>query len=303
MLTAQTLATAGGDVWANQIATGITRGGWIFLVAAGLTLVFGVLHILNFAHGSFFMLGAYVAAEIGGALGSSMLGFLGVLLLAPLVIGAVGGVVEVGLLRRIYHRQLLYQFLLMFGIVYVVAGVVKQVWGVGNYQMSAPSELTRPVTLLGITLSRYNLFILLAGVAAFVFLLVVLQRTAFGRDVRAVAQDPEMAALIGVRVGRVRTIVFVLGAWLAGVAGVVTAGFTAFGPDVGTNTIILAFVVVIVGGMGSIVGAGIASLLIGVAEAVGALLFPDVSLAIVYIVMAAVLLIRPWGLFGRQVHA
>lgn len=289
------------DVWANQIATGVTRGGWIFLVAAGLTLVFGVLHILNFAHGSLFMLGAYVAVEIGGGFGPSLWGFLGVLLIAPLVIGAIGGVVEVALLRRIYHRELLYQFLLMFGIVYIVAGFIKQQWGVGNYQLSAPPELTQPISLLGITLSRYNLFILFVGVLAFAFLLLLLRYSAFGRDVRAVAQDPEMAGLLGVPVARVRTIVFVIGAWLAGVAGVVTAGFTAFGPDVGTNTIILAFVVVIIGGMGSVVGAGIASILIGVAEATGALVIPDVSLAIVYIVMALVLLVRPWGLFGVKV--
>jgi branched-subunit amino acid ABC-type transport system permease component len=297
------MATYGGDVWANQIATGITRGGWIFLVAAGLTLVFGVLHILNFAHGSLFMLGAYIAAEVGDQFGNSLLGFVGVLLVAPLLVGLLGGAVELALLRRIYKRELLYQFLLMFGIVYVVAGVVKQVWGVGNYQMSAPKVLTSPVDILGVTLSRYNLFIFVAGLVAFLFLVLTLQRTAFGRDVRAVAQDPEMAALLGVRVSRVRTIVFAIGAWLAGVAGVVTAGFTSFGPEVGTNTIILAFVVVIVGGMGSILGAGVASILIGVAESIGALVIPDVSLTIVYVVMAAVLLVRPWGLFGQKGHA
>lgn len=297
-----TLAASSG-VWLDQIATGVTRGGWIFLVAAGLTLVFGVLHVLNFAHGALYMVGAYLAAALGPAFGGSLLAFVAVLVLAPVAVALIGGTVEATLLRRIYRRQLLYQFLLMFGIVYVIDGAVKQIWGVGNHQMAVPDVLTKPVEFLGITLSRYNLFILAMGIAALLLLLYLLKRTAFGRDVRAVAQDPEMAALLGIRVNRVRTLVYVLGAWLAGIAGVITAGQSAFGPTAGTETIILAFVVVIVGGMGSVAGAAIASLLIGIAEAVGAITIPDVSLAIVYIVMAAVLLVRPWGLLGTPVRA
>ena len=298
-----TVLGASAGVWVDQVASGVTQGGWIFLVAAGLTLVFGVLHVLNFAHGALYLLGAYVAAALGPALGSSLGAFLLILLLAPLAVALVGGVVEAGLLRRIYRRQLLYQFLLMFGIVYVITGAIRVIWGVGNQQLTAPAALTKPVELLSVNLSRYNLMILALGLGALALLLVLLQRSAFGRDVRAVAQDPEMAALLGVRVARIRTAVFVLGAWLAGVAGVITAGQSAFGPTDSTNTIILAFVVVIVGGMGSVVGAAVASLLIGVAQAVGAITIPDVSLAIVYVVMAAVLLIRPWGLLGTPVRS
>jgi branched-subunit amino acid ABC-type transport system permease component len=297
------LLSASTTVWLDQIATGITRGGWIFLVAAGLTLVFGVLHVLNFAHGSLYLVGAYVAAALGPAFGSSLGAFLLVLLLAPLAAAAVGGAIELGLLRPTYRRPLLYQFLLMFGVVYVVNGAVEAIWGVESRQLSAPESLTAPVHIGSITIAKYSLFTLAVGIVAAAIVLVGLNRTAFGRDVRAVAQDPQMAALLGVRVGRVRTLVYILGAWLAGLAGVITAGSSAFTTADGVTTVILAFVVVIVGGMGSIWGAIVASLIIGVADAIGAIALPEISVAIVYVVMAVVLLVRPWGLFGRPVHA
>ncbi|HWK29591.1 MAG TPA: branched-chain amino acid ABC transporter permease [Solirubrobacter sp.] len=298
-----TLLAASTTVWLDQIVTGITRGGWIFLVAAGLTLVFGVLHVLNFAHGSLYLVGAYVGAALGPAFGGSLGAFLLILLIAPFAAAAVGGAIEVGLLRPTYRRPLLYQFLLMFGVVYVINGAVEAIWGVETRQLSAPHALTAPVHIGAVTIARYNLFTLAVGIVAAALVLLLLHRSAFGRDVRAVAQDPEMAALLGVRVGRVRTLVYVLGAWLAGLAGVITAGQSAFTTTDGVTTVILAFVVVIVGGMGSIWGAIVASLIIGVADAVGAIAIPDLSVAIVYLVMAVVLLVRPWGLLGRPVHA
>lgn len=287
---------------ANELVAGLTRGAWIFLIAAGLTLIFGVLHVLNFAHGSLYLLGAYLSYSISVLTGRSDSAFWIALLVAPLIVAAAGGVIEVGLLRRVYRRQLLYQFLLMFALVYILAGISRRIWGTAPLQISRPFPLAGTLTLGPIAVPSYALFTVVVAIVAGILLALILFRTRLGKQIRAVAQDAEMASVLGIRLDLVRTFVFVFGSWLAGLAGVITAGQSAFGPGTDTDAVILAFVVVVVGGMGSISGAVVGALMIGLAEAVGVLFVPELSLSVVFVIMAAVLIVRPSGLLGVSQH-
>ncbi len=276
---------------------GISAGMFIWLVASGLTLVFGVLRVLNFAHGSFYMLGAYVCYTVLKAMGGNF--WVG-LLLGPLVVCVVGYAMERLLLRYVYHLELPYQLLLTFAMVLIFDDSVKMIWGAGSTSSPTVPGLAGSVWILGRQFPVYNLFIIAVGPLVALGLYALLEKTWWGRIIRAAASDREMASAIGVKVPTLYTAVFVFGAWLSAVGGALAVPFVGLlTTGMGETIIIEAFVVVVIGGLGSLKGAFFISLVIGLLGSFGTRFIPMLDMFLVFILMAAVLLWRPQGLFAE----
>ena len=283
-----------------QLLTGLANAMFLFLVASGLSLIFGVTRVINFAHGSFYMLAAYLTFTLTAVLPLGPLSFYTGALLASLGVALVGGIVEVCLLRRLYRSPELYQLLLTFGVVLLIGDAVKGVWGTENKIGPSPPGLSGAIPLLGQLFPTYDLAILLVGPAVALLLWWILHRTRWGILIRAATRDREMVGALGVNQSWLFTSVFVLGSWLAGLAGALQVPRVALSTVMDATIIVEAFVVVVIGGMGSTLGALLGAVLIGVLQAFGILLFPrEFHLAIVFILMAMVLILRPWGLLGR----
>ena len=271
----------------------------LFLIASGLSLIFGVTRIVNFAHGSFYMLAAYLAYTFTAVLPLGPTAFYVAVLLAALATGLVGLVVEVGLLRRVYRAPELYQLLATFALVLVVSDVVAFVWGRENKTGPSAPGLAGSVRILGQLFPSYDLALIAVGLVVALALWWVFQRTRWGVLIRAATQDREMVAVLGVDQRRLFTSVFVLGSALAGLGGALQVPRQALTNVMDTTIITEAFVVVVIGGMGSLPGALLAAMLIGVVDAFGVLWVPQLSLVMTFVVMAIVLIVRPWGLLGR----
>ena len=296
-----------------QLLNGLASASSLFLVAAGLSLIFGVTRIVNFAHGSFFMLGVYVAyalAEwLSGPLGAA--GFWLSLPLAALIVGAIGAVVEMGLLRRIYRAPELFQLLATFALVLVIKDAALWLWGPEELLGPRAPGLKGSVEILGRQFPSYDLFLIAVGPIVLGLLWLLLTRTRWGTLVRAATQDREMVAALGVNQAWLFTAVFALGALLAGLGGALQLPREPANLEMDLNTIGAAFVVVVVGGMGSIPGAFVAALLvaelkavciwIGTVDVLGvSVAFSKLTLVVEFLVMAVVLALRPWGLLGRR---
>ncbi|BBK43014.1 ABC transporter permease [Allostella vacuolata] len=277
-----------------QALTGLAGASSLFLVSAGLTIVFGVTRVVNFAHGSFFMVGAYVAVSA-----ITLVGFWPGMLVAALAVGALGVAVEVGILRRIYRAPELFQLLATFGLVLVIQDATLWLWGPEDRMGPRAPGLRGAVDVLGQPVPLYDLFLIAVGPLVLALLWLVFRRTRWGVLVRAATADREMTAALGVDQKRLFTGVFALGALLAGLGGALQVPREAANLHMDLNVIAEAFVVVVVGGMGSIVGAYLAAVLIGVVHAFGVLLFPKLTLVLVFLIMAAVLVVRPAGLLGE----
>ena len=276
---------------------GLSSGMFIWLVASGLTLIFGVLGVLNFAHGSFYMLGAYFCFTVLRHLGANF--WLG-LILGPLFVCAVGYVVERFFLRRVYPLALPYQLLLTFAFVLIFDNLVKIAWGAGSLSPPSLDIFGGSVPILGRKFPVYNLFIIAVGPLVAIGLWLFLERTWWGRIIRAASSDREMASAIGVRVPLLFTAVFVFGCWLGAVGGGLAVPYVGLlTPGMGDTIIIEAFIVAVIGGLGSLKGAFLGALIIGVLSAFGTRYFPAFDMFLIFILMAAVLLWRPQGLFGE----
>lgn len=292
-----------------QLLNGLAGASSLFLVAAGLSLIFGVTRIVNFAHGSFFMVGIYVAYTLVEKLGGS-LGFWPALLLAAVAVGVLGALIEVLLLRRIYKAPELFQLLATFALVLVIKDAVLWLWGPDELLGPRAPGLRGAVEILGRQFPAYDLFLIVVGPVVLGLVWLLLTRTRFGTLVRAATQDREMVSALGVNQAWLFTTVFALGAMLAGLGGALQLPREPATLEMDLNTIGAAFVVVVVGGMGSIPGAYVAALLIaeikavciwlGVVEVFGySVSFSKLTLVVEFLVMAAVLVVRPWGLMGR----
>lgn len=273
---------------------GLTFGMVLFLIASGLSLTFGVLRVLNFAHGTFYMLGAYLVYQGLRVFGDFWLA----LLVAPLVVAAFGAGLEMLLLRPVYRRPVVYQLLLTFGVILVVIDVVKMIWGMGYYSIAFPPLLTGSVVILGRAYPKYNLFIIAVGLLVAALMWLLLYRTRFGTMVRAAASNRKIAAALGINVPRLFTVVFALGSCLGGLGGALASPLGSLSLDMPVRIIVEAFAVVVIGGLGSWPGAVLGSLLIGQLEAFGILFIPRFHMAFVFMLMAVVLVARPWGLLG-----
>jgi branched-chain amino acid transport system permease protein len=267
----------------------------LFLISVGLTLIFGIMRIVNFAHGALYMLGAYVGFTI-----ASRSDYWAALVLAPLVIGALGFGLELTVLRPLYRRPHGAFLLVTFGLALVIGEVIRLVWGPEPRRLAAPAGLDGSVTLLGEAFPVYRLFLAAIGAAVALALWQFMERTRMGLLIRATAQNAEMVHALGVNVRWVRAGVFALGCGLAALGGVMAAPMITAYMGMGVNVIVDAFVIVIIGGMGSFVGSVVGSLLIGVVQTFGNFYLPDFALAATYLAMIAVLVLRPRGLFGRE---
>lgn len=292
-----------------QLLNGLAGASTLFLVAVGLSLIFGVTRIVNFAHGSFYMLGIYIAYTAVQGLGP-VVGFWPALLLAGLAVGLVGGLVEVLLLRRIYHAPELFQLLATFALALVVKDVVLRLWGPEELLGPRAAGFVGSVEILGRKVPSYDLLLIVVGPLVLGLLTLLLTRTRWGTLVRAATQDRDMVAALGVNQAWLFTSVFALGALLAGLGGALQLPREPANLELDLHTIGAAFVVVVVGGMGSIPGAFVAALLIaevkaicvwiGLVEVAGIeISFSKLTLVVEFLVMAAVLILRPWGLMGR----
>ncbi len=293
-----------------QLLNGLAGASSLFLVAAGLSLIFGVTRIVNFAHGSFFMVGIYTAYTLVEKLGAGM-GFWPALVLAAIVVGELGALIEVLLLRRIYKAPELFQLLATFALVLVIKDAVLWLWGPDELLGPRAPGLRGAVEILGRQFPTYDLFLIVVGPVVLGLVWLLLTRTRFGTLVRAATQDREMVSALGVNQAWLFTAVFALGALLAGLGGALQLPREPATLEMDMNTIGAAFVVVVVGGMGSLPGAYVAALLIaeikavciwlGVVDILGvSVSFSKLTLMVDFLVMAAVLVWRPWGLFGRE---
>jgi branched-chain amino acid transport system permease protein len=285
-----------------QSLSGLTAAMFLFLIASGLSLIFGVLRVLNFAHGTFYMLGAYSAYEIVLWLGRGPGMFWVAVLGAALGIAVLGGVVERFLFRHLYGKEELYQLLFTYALVLVLSDVAKIIWGTQQKSVSRPPGLAGSVSVWGATIPYYNLFILLLGPALALAFWFVLQRTRAGRFIRAAALDRETLGALGVNVNALYTGVFVLASFLGGLGGALVTPVRTIVPGMDTEIIVEAFVVVVVGGLGSFWGTFLGSLIYGQVLSFGILFFPRFSIFSVFALMAVVLIIRPWGLLGRPLR-
>lgn len=285
-------------VVARQALAGISNGMLLFLIAAGLSLIFGVLRIINFAHGALFMLGAFIAVSLSGWLPDGSASFVAMLIGATAGLAVIGVAIESGLLRRIYRAPHEFQLLLTFALVFILGDAVKLIWGNQDHSVATPPLLVGSTQALGVTFPIYRLFLIAAGIAVALGLWWVLHKTRWGIFVRAATMDRAMLGALGVNTRVLFTTVFALGAALAGLGGALAAPLVSIGPGLHVQVIIDAFVVVVIGGMGSVMGAFVASLLVGLVNAFGILAFPGFSVVLTFAFMAVVLIVRPWGLFG-----
>jgi branched-chain amino acid transport system permease protein len=251
--------------------------------------------VINFAHGGFLALGAYFAYTL-----MPHIGFWGALVIAPFLTALVGLVVEWVLIRRLYGRDPLYSLLLTFGLAYILEDGTRFVWGPEGLPFAVPSWLDTPLSTEFFFLTGYRLFMVLLVVAAVVGLFVILRRTRLGMRIRAGTLDLDTVSVLGVNVRLLRSLNFGLGIYLAGLAGVLAAGMLGLQPTIGTSLIMPSFVAIIVGGLGSLPGTLLGGLLIGVASGLVTVFFPSASEAVIYVMMALVLLVRPRGLLGEE---
>ncbi len=285
-----------------QSLNGLTYAMFLFLIASGLSLIFGVLRILNFAHGSLYMLGAYFTHQFVSLFIDAPGHFWWAVILASLTVALIGVVIERFFLRHLYTREELYQLLFTYALVLILSDFAKIIWGTGQFSVSRPAILKGAVSILDQYFPKYNIVIILLGPCiAFTFWFIIL-RTRWGRKIRAAALDREMLGSLGVNVSRLFTVVFFIGAWMAGLGGALVSPVSAIVPGMDVEIIINAFIVVVIGGLGSFWGTFLGSLIVGQVYALGILAFPRLSLAFIYVLMALVLILRPWGLLGRRLQ-
>ncbi len=277
-----------------QLINGLVYGSLLFLIAAGLSLIFGLMNVVNVAHGSFFMLGAFFGLSIVELTGSFWLA----LLLAPVPAIAIGLLMERVFLRSLYSRGHLDQVLLTFGFTYVFLDLVKILWGSDIRSLPVPESLEGAVEILGVIVPTYRLFIIGCGTALALVLWLVIDRSRVGAMVRAGVDDAPTAMGIGINVPMLFSAIFALGVGLAALGGVIAGPVLGLYPGMDVEILIPAFIVIVIGGMGSLRGAFVGSMLIGIADTFGKAYLPDTAMFFIYLVMVAMLLSRPEGLFG-----
>ncbi len=282
-------------VLAEFLLNGLVLGALYVLMALGLSIIFGMVGVINFAHGALFTLGAYVAFQLQDALG-----FGGALVVAPLLVGVLGMLIEATLLRRLYLQDPLQGLLLTFGLAMILEQGIRMVWGLSPKQFQVPAVFVGALKLGALTYSKYRSFILLCVVLLIVGLVLFLQKTPIGTIVRAGSRDPMMVRLLGISLTPVLTFVFGLGVALAALAGVLSAPLAGVQPAMGVNVGTAAFVVVTIGGLGSFWGAVISGLLVGQVVSLSIYFQPRAAEASIYILMAVILLLRPRGLMGER---
>ena len=291
------------DIFLAQLLNALLYAAVLFLIAGGLSLIFGVMRIVNLAHGSLYALGAYVMAwglgRLAGESGSEPVYLIAFLPVAAVAVGATGAVVEPILLRPLYARAEEYQLLLTFGLLLILEDAMRYIWGPTPLTASPLWAAFGTLHLMGATYPRYNVVVILLGVLTAVLLWAFVFKTRFGVMLRATSQNRRMAAALGINVGGVYVQAFALGCLMAGLAGAVIVPIQGAVLGMGVDALVLAFVVVVIGGLGSLDGALVGALIVGVVRTVAIQYFPELELAVLYLIAAVVLITRPAGLLGR----
>ena len=278
-----------------QIVTGIALGAVYVLFALGLSLIFGMLTVVNFAHGAFFMIGAYMGVWLFAQTGN----FWVCLVLVPLGVGAIGLLTERFLVRPLYGRGIDYPLLLTFGLSIMFVEIMRMTFGLDGIPFATPQGLTGAVNIGIGHFPLYRLFLIGATAVIVAALYLFIEKTSFGLIIRAGARDPEIVRVLGIDVSRIWLVVFGIGTGIAGLSGILSAPLQAVTPEMGVSLLADAFVVTVVGGMGSLTGAVVAGVLVGVVVSLTSLVSPEAGRVSIFILMALVLLVRPQGLFGR----
>jgi branched-subunit amino acid ABC-type transport system permease component len=286
----------------SQFMGGLTAAMFLFLIASGLSLVFGVMRVLNFAHGSFYMIGAYLAWQVVHWLQPMPESFWPAVLAASFGVALLGAIVERLLLRHLYDREELYQLLFTYALVLVLGDAAKFLWGTQQLSVSRPPVLGGGIEVFGTLVPHYNLFIMLFGPFVALSVWLMLTRTTMGRMVRAAALDREMLGALGANVGWLYTGMFALASFLAGLSGALVTPIQSIVPGMDVEIIVQAFIVVVIGGLGSFWGTFLGSVIYGQVLSFGILIFPGFSLFSVFALMAVILILRPWGLLGRPLR-
>jgi len=281
----------------TQGLNALSQAALLFFLGVGLTLIFGIMRIVNFAHGTLYMLGAFFGYTVAHAAGN----FWTALAIAPLAVGVVGLLFEFALLRRLYRRDASAFLMVTFGLALVLGEIVRLLWGPEALQVEPPQAFAGIVFLVGEPFPTYRLFLVGAGIVVAVAIWQVLDHTRLGLLIRATSQNPEMVSALGINLNLVRSAVFGIGCGLAGLGGVLAAPLVTASVGMAATMIIDAFVIVIIGGMGSFLGSLIAALLIAFTQVFGEYYLPDLALAFMYLLMLMVLVVRPGGLLGKEV--
>jgi branched-chain amino acid transport system permease protein len=281
----------------GQLLLGLINGSFYAILSLGLAVIFGMLRVINFAHGAQYMLGAFTAWFL---LRYAGIGFWPALVLAPLIVGALGVVIERLMLARLYNLDHLYGLLLTFGLALVIEGTFRHWFGTSGQPYAAPQEFVGAVNLGFMVLPKYRGFVVVASLVICIATWLLVEKTKFGAYLRAATENPTLVQAFGVNVPLLLTLTYALGAALAGIAGVLAAPIYQVSPLMGQNLIIVVFAVVVIGGMGSILGAIVTGYALGVLEGLTKVFYPEASSTVIFVVMAVVLLLRPAGLFGRE---
>ncbi len=281
----------------GQLLLGLVNGSFYAMLSLGLAVIFGLLGIVNFAHGALYMIGAYVAFGLTEKLG---IGFWGALVIAPLVVGALGVLIERTLLKHLYNIDPIYGLLLTFGLALIAEGIFRDQFGVSGQQYAVPDVLQGATNLGFMVLPNYRGFVIFASLAICIATWYLIERTRLGSYLRAGTENPKLVQAFGVNVPLMVMLTYGAGAGLAAMAGVLAAPVIQLTPLMGSNLIIVVFAVVVIGGMGSIMGSILTGLVLGLVEGLTKVFYPEASSIVVFVIMAIVLMIRPAGLFGKE---
>lgn len=286
------------DIIGAQLVNGVSYGLLLFIITCGLSLVFGILGVLNLAHGSLYMFGAYIAYSLTATYTQS---FWLALLIAPISVALLALVVELFLLRPTYQLGHLSQVLLTFGLAYVFHDLASIIWGSNVLSIPVPSIFSGSIAIFGQTFPVYRIAVIIVGIVIAVLLWYIQEKTKWGAIIRAGLSDKQMVSALGINIKLVFTIVFVIGGLLAGFGGVVAGPILGLYPSMEFQTLILALVVLVIGGLGSISGTLVAGLLVGIVETFSRFLVPELSMFLVFGLMAIILIVKPNGLLGKKV--
>ena len=291
----------GFEVIVLQVVSGLSEGMVVFLCAMGLTLILGSLKVLNISHGSMYMIGAYCMVAVNAALSSIPGGFFIGVIVTMIVVAIIGGVLEILLIRPVYKLNDTYQYITTFAVTFIVTDLLKFIWGGAYLTTPYPSFLVGPFMLGDIILPKYNIALIAFALFVFVCMHFFINKSNLGLLVRGMTVDREMMGVLGVNVPLVYTLVFMLGCGLAGLGGSLIAPISAAGLGIDLTVLIASFAVIVIGGFGSIGGALIASIILGLVNAFGVLLVPKAAVGFMYFVMVVTLIFRPWGLLGKPI--
>lgn len=281
----------------EQVLNGLLVGGYYLIIALGLSLIFSLGGVVNLAHGAFYALGAYAAVVL-----TEQIGFTGAIIVSPILVGVLGMLFESSVLRRFYQKDPILSLLVTFGMSMVIEQLIRMIWGSTPLQFFIPSSLKGQVMMGDFIYSRYRLLMLAIVFLVLFSVWLLLNKTAFGRVVRAGTQRPDMVAVLGINLKRYMTAVVVIGVSLAALAGVLLAPLAGVHPSMGSEIMTAAFVVVVIGGLGSFWGVVFAALLVGVVKGITTYYYPPASEASIYVLMIVILLTRPRGLLGERIE-